>query len=261
MRAIWSGAITFGLVNIPVRLFSASESRPLKFHFLHKKDLSPIRFARVCREDGHEVPFDDLVRGFEIEKGRYVVLTEKDFLRANARKTRAIEIVDFTQRAEIDPIYFEKPYYLAPDKGAEHAYALLREALKQSGKVGIAKFVMKNREHVAALDPEGDLIVLNQLRFDDEVRKPEGLKVPKAARPDKKELRMALSLIDALTKKFDATDYRDTYTEDLERVIDDKAKGKPIKAKGRAPRPTKVDDLMEVLRRSLEEKGPGKRAA
>ncbi|MBX4187042.1 MAG: Ku protein [Candidatus Doudnabacteria bacterium] len=252
MRAIWSGALSFGLVNIPIKLYSATSGKTLSFDMLHKKDLSPIRYARVCRVDGKEIPYEDIVKGYEYQKGDYVVLTDEDFKKANVKKTKAIEIQDFVKENEIDPIYFEKPYYLEPEKGAAKAYVLLREALKKSKKIGIAKFVLRNREHLAVIKPFGNVLLLNQMRYQDEIRRPDDLNLPETKEAGKREIEIALALIDQLTSHFKPEEYHDTYTEELERVIKAKAKGKPIKAKGKEPQPTEVTDLMAMLRASLE---------
>lgn len=252
MRAIWSGSLSFGLVNIPVKLYSAIGENRLDFDMLHKKDLSPIRYARVCRSDGHEIPYEDIVKGYEYQRGDYVVLTDEDFKKANVKKTKTIEVQDFSNEDEIDPIYFEKPYYLEPQKGAEKAYTLLREALKKSKKVGIAKFVLRSKEHLALVKPFGNMLLLNQMRYEDEIRKPDELNLPTEKQAAKKEIDIALALIDQLTTQFKPKEYHDTYREELERVINEKAKGKPIKAKGKEPEATDVADLMEVLKASLE---------
>jgi DNA end-binding protein Ku len=251
MRALWSGAISFGLVNIPVKMYSASESVSLDLDMLHKKDMEPIRYARVCKAEGKEVPFDEIVKGYQVEKGEYVVLTDEDFRHANARKTQAIEIAQFAAEAEIDPIYYEKPYYLVPEKSAEKPYVLLRDALAKSGKVAVARFVMHGREHVAAIRPENDALMLIQLRYASEIRRPEGLKFP-AAKARGKEAEMAIALVERLTQEFRADDFTDTYVDELKRVIRMKAKGKTPKPRGKAPEPTRVTDLMSLLRESLE---------
>lgn len=254
MRAIWTGSLGFGLVNIPVKLYSGSQSNSgLDLTMLHAKDLSPIRYARICRADGKEIAYEDIVKGYEYQKGDYVVLTDEDYAKANVRKTKTIDIVEFTMAADIDVRYFEKPYYLEPDKGAGKAYALLREALKKSGKVAIAKFVIRNREHLAAIMPVGNALVLNQMRFTNELRTPDGLQFPDAtAKSDKKEIDMALNLIDHLTEPFVPEDYHDTYIEELEKVIDAKAKGKKPPTSGKAPVSTRSKDLMAMLKASLE---------
>lgn len=252
MRAIWSGAISFGLVNIPIKLYSATEERGLNFDMLHKKDLSPIRYVRVCRLDGKEVPYEDIVKGYEYQPGDYVVLADEDFKKANLRKTKTIDIQEFVDMDDIDPVYYTKPYYLEPEKGAEKAYAVLREALYKSGKVAIAKFVLRNREHLAALDVQDDILILNQLRFDSEVRKPEDINVPDQKVVRGKEIDMALALIGQLTDTFKPEQYRDEYTQELKKVIAQRAKGKIPKAKGKAPKATKVPDLLNTLQKSLK---------
>jgi DNA end-binding protein Ku len=211
MRAIWTGALSFGLVNIPVRLYSATSGTGLEFDMLHKKDLSPIRYARVCRADGKEVPYEEIVKGYEYKKGDYVVLTDEDFKKAAPRRTKTVDIFDFVKEDEIDSVYFEKPYYLEPDKGAGKAYSLLREALKKSKKVGLAKFVLRNKEHLAVIKPFGKVVVLNQLRFNDEIRPPEGLDLPGEKVAKGKEIEIALALIDHLTSHFKPEDYKDDY--------------------------------------------------
>ena len=252
MRAIWTGAISFGLVNIPVRLYSAVNSQGLNFDMLSKKDLSPIRYARIATSDGKEVPYKDIVKGYEIEKGQYVVLDKKDFDSAAPEKTKTIDIVDFVMEEEIDTIFFEKPYFLEPDKNATKPYALLREALRQSKKVGLAKFVLRNRESLAILKTSGDAIILQQMRFNDEIRKAEDLNLPSSTAVSKKEVDTALKLIEQLTEKFDPTLFKDTYTEELLKIIEAKSQGQPIKGKVKEPETTKVKDLMDTLVASIE---------
>ncbi len=252
MRAIWSGALSFGLVNIPVKLYSATAGMGIDLTMLHKKDLSPIRYAKICRLDGKEIPYEDIVKGYEYQKGDFVILTEEDFKKANVEKTKAIEIESFAKESEINPIYFEKPYYLEPEKGAEKAYALLRESLKKSKKIGIARFVLRNREHLAAIRPEDKVIVLEQMRFEEEVKSPADLALPDAKKAGNREVEIALALIDQLTEHFNPKKYKDTYTDELKKVIEAKAKGKPIKTKGKERQATEVADIMAMLKKSLE---------
>ncbi len=252
MRPIWTGALSFGLVNIPVRLYSATAGTTLNLDMLHKKDLQPIRYARVCRSDGKEVPYADIVKGYEYRDGDYVVLTEEDIKKAYARRTKMIEIIDFTKENQIDPIYYEKPYYLEPEKGAEKAYGLLYEALKRSKKVGVAKFVLRNKEHLAVIRPFGKAVVVEQLRFDEELRKPDELNLPKTTAVKGREIQMALALIEQLTAPFKPKDYKDTYQHELKKVIAAKAKGKPIKKHEKEPEVTEVADIMKLLKESLE---------
>ncbi len=253
MRAMWSGSIGFGLVNIPVKLYSGSESRAgLDLNMLHNKDLSPIRYVKVCRADGQEVPFEDIVKGYEYRKGDYIVLDEKDFEKATAKRSKTIQIVEFTAESEIDVRYYEKPYYLEPDKGAGHAYSLLLEALTKSGKVAIAKFVLRNREHLAAIKPVGRALVLDQLRYPSDIRQPSDLNLPEKTEATEKEIDMALALIEQLSEPFVPEDFHDTYTEELEKVIDAKLKGKKLPESEAPPQGTPVKDLMGQLKASLE---------
>jgi DNA end-binding protein Ku len=253
MRAIWSGSIGFGLVNIPIKLYSASQPHEgLDLDMLHKEDHSPIRYARVCREDGEEVPWDEIVKGYEYKKGDYVVLTQEDFKKADAKKTQSLEIKQFTDEAEIDSRYYEKPYYLEPQKGADRAYALLRDALDQSGKVALVKYAMRARDNMGAIKPMGKALVLVQMRFPADLREPTELNFPpQKAKPE--EIKMALALIKQLDKHFIPEDWHDTYTEELEEIIEEKAKGKKPKVHGKQPKDTKVKDLMATLKASLEE--------
>lgn len=252
MRALWTGSLSFGLINIPIRLYSASVERALNFKLIDKNGNCPISYVKICRNNGKEVPYDHIVRGYEYRKGDYVVLDEKDFEKASPKKTDLIEIVQFSNTSQIDTKYFEKPYYIEPDKKAAKAYILLREALRESKKVAIARFIMREKEHMAAIKPDGDLLVLNQLRFEDEIRKPE-LEIPKETKYAKTELSMALALVKQLTKPFDAKKFKDNYTEKLEKIIDAKAKGRRIKITGKkaAPVDTNMKDLMKMLKKSL----------
>lgn len=254
MRSIWSGALSFGLINIPIRLYSGTEEHALSFDLLHKKDLSPIRYARICKEDGKEIPYEDIVKGYEYQKGEYVVVTEEDFKSVDMEKTDAIEIVQFALKSEIDPIYYEKPYFLEPGKGADKPYALLREALLKSKKVGIVKFVFRNREHIGIVEPYGQAIILNQMRFSSEIRDVEELKLPKNGQNNKKEVEMAMKLVDQLTDKFKPETFHDEYSEKLQKVIENKVKGIPFqKRKKEVSKPSKVHDIMSLLKKSLEE--------
>ncbi|MCF6158070.1 MAG: Ku protein [wastewater metagenome] len=252
MRAIWSGLLSFGLVNIPIRLYPATVERKLKFNYLHKKDLAPIRYARICREDGEEVPYEEVVKGYEYQKGDYIILTDEDFRKANLRKTGAVEIIEFVHENEVDSVFFEKPYYVEPDRGADKAYVLLREALRRSKKVGVAKFVLKNREHLGIVKLEGDIIVLNQIRFKTEIKEAEGLSIPPAKLEGHKEVELALALIDQLTEPFKPEKYHDTYTEELEEVIVKRIHGKIPPPREEEPVPTPDHDLMTILRESLK---------
>lgn len=253
MRSIWAGAISFGLINIPVKLYTAVHDVRPDFDLLHKKDLSPIRYARVCKAEGEEVAFKDLVKGYEFQKGDYVVLQDEDFKKANVRKTQTIDIMDFVDASQIDPIYMEKPYYLEPSRESRKAYALLREGLKRTGKVGIAIFVLRTREHLASIRPEGNMLLLDRMRYHEEIVQPTELTLPGQEEATKKELDIAVKLIEQLTAEFKPEQYHDTYSDELMRVIREKSEGKTPQAAGEAPVPTEVPDLMSKLRQSLQQ--------
>lgn len=241
------------MVNIPIKLFSAADSgSKIDFDMLHKEDLGPIRYARVCKLDGKEIPYEEIVKGYEYEPGDYVVLSEADFKKADAKKTSTVEVQEFVTASEINPILFEKPYYLAPQKGAEKPYTLLALALAESKKVGIAKFVLRNKEHLAALIPNGKTIILNQLRFQEEIRSPEELAPQGVEAPRANELEMALALIEQLTKKFEPKEFKDTYTAEVKAMISQKAAGKQFKSPAKTPQVTQAEDIMRMLKASLE---------
>ncbi|PYL64029.1 MAG: Ku protein [Verrucomicrobia bacterium] len=256
MRAIWKGSISFGLVNIPIALYPATMKEELKFRLLRKSDLSPVNYKRVAEKDGKEVPWDQIVKGYEYEKGKFVVLKEEDFERVDLEATQTVDIQDFVHVDEIDPMFFYKPYYLEPQKGGDKAYALLRDALKDSKKVGIAKVVIKTREYLAGVKPEDGALVLELMHFADELADTEKLHVPKKAEVGKREMNMAKSLIESMSAKWDPKKYHDEYREALMEVIEEKveAGGKEIEEKPKPKRqPTKVIDLVSVLQQSLKE--------
>jgi len=255
-RAIWTGALSFGLVNIPVEVHTAvRDSRP-HFRLLHEKDRSPINFERVCRKEGRAVAWEDLVKGFEYEKGRFVVLTKEDFKTAALEKTKRIDILDFVNGASIDDRFFDKPYYLTPGKGGDKAYALLREAIRKSERIGIAKFILRDVQHLAAVEVIGDALVLSILRFADELVDVGSLKFPSAGEFKKAELDMATALVDSLAEEWKPEKYTDDYRVNLMRVIKAKLKGKPADlVSEEQPKDSNVVDLMERLRRSLEQTG------
>jgi DNA end-binding protein Ku len=261
-RAIWKGSISFGLVNIPIALYPATRREELKFRLLRKGDLSPVNYKRVAEKDGKEVPWDQIVKGYEYEKGKYVVLKDEDFERVDLEATQTVDIQDFVDQEEIDPMFFYKPYYLEPQKGGDKAYALLRDALKDSNKVGIAKVVIKTRQYLAGVKPEDGALVLELMHFADELADPGKLHVPKKTEVGKREMNMAKSLIDSMSSKWNPEKYRDDYREALMKVIEEKveAGGIEIEEKPKkAPKPTKVIDLVSVLQKSLEQSG-GKKA-
>jgi len=257
-RAIWKGSISFGLVNIPIALYPATRREEFKFRLLRKTDLSPVNYKRVAEKDGKEVPWDQIVKGYEYEKGKYVVLKDEDFQRVDVEATQTVDIQDFVELDEIDPIFFYKPYYLEPQKGGDKAYALLRDALKDSKKVGVAKVVIKTREYLAGVKPEDGALVLELMHFADELADTSKLHIPKKVEIGKREITMAKSLIDSMSSKWNPEKYKDDYREALMEVIEEKveAGGKEIEEKPKkAPKPTKVIDLVSVLQKSLEETG------
>jgi DNA end-binding protein Ku len=258
MRAIWKGSISFGLVNIPIALYPATRREELRFRLLRKSDLSPVSYKRVAEKDGKEVPWDQIVKGYEYEKGKYVVLKDEDFERVDLEATQTVDIQDFVNVDEIDPMYFYKPYYLEPQKGGDKAYALLRDALEDSKKVGIAKVVIKTRQYLAGVKPEDGALVLELMHFADELADAGKLHVPKKVEVGKREMNMAKSLIDNMSSKWNPEKYRDDYREALMEVIEEKveAGGKEIETKPKkAPKPTKVIDLVSVLQKSLKQTG------
>jgi DNA end-binding protein Ku len=262
-RAIWKGSISFGLVNIPIALYPATRREELRFHLLRKSDLSPVNYKRVAEKDGKEVSWDQIVKGYEYEKGKYVVLKDEDFERVDLEATQTVDIQDFVDQEEIDPMFFYKPYYLEPQKGGDKAYVLLRDALKDSNKVGIAKVVIKTRQYLAGVKPEDGALVLELMHFADELADPEKFHVPKKTEVGKREMNMAKSLIDSMSSKWNPEKYKDDYREALMEVIEEKveAGGKEIEEKPKkAPKPTKIIDLVSVLQKSLEQTGGKKKA-
>src|SRR5437660_7445185 len=262
-RAIWKGNISFGLVNIPSARYPATRGEELKFRLLRKSDLSPVNYKRVAEKDGKEVPWDAIVKGYEYEKGKYIVLKDEDFQRVDLEATQTVDIQDFVDQEEIDPMFFYKPYYLEPQKGGDKAYALLRDALKDTNKVGVAKVVIKTRQYLAGVKPEDGALVLELMHFADELADPEKLNAPKKTEVGKREMNMARSLIDSMSSKWNPEKYKDDYREALMEVIQEKVEsgGKEIEEKPRkAPKPTKVIDLVSVLQKSLEQTGTKKKA-
>jgi DNA end-binding protein Ku len=265
-RAMWKGSIAFGLVNIPIELYSAVRDHRPKFRLLHSKDESPVSYERVCQSEGKPVAWEDLVKGYEYEKGQFVVLSKDDFKTAAIEKTKTIDILDFVDPAEIDERYFETPYYLQPAKGADRAYALLREAMKDTGKVGIAKIILRDAQHLASVEAHGDAIVLTMMRFADELADLGDFRFPKAADIRPAELKMAEQLIENLTSEWNPEKYTDEYRDNLLKIIQAKLKGrKPKLTERETPHQADVVDLMTRLRASLEGKGQragaGKRPA
>lgn len=254
MRPIWNGMISFGLVNIPVGVYSATRSERLAFHLLHEKDLGRINNVRICQVCGKEIPYEDLVKGYEYEKGEYVVLTEEDFEKAAVETSRSISIMDFVSVSEIDPMFFDTPYYLVPGKNADHPYAVLRETLKQTDKAGIAKVAFREREHLAAVKPNGRALMLDIMHYPNEITPAKDLDLPAEKSDVKdKELKLAEQLVEAMTAKFDPKKYKDTYRERLEELIEKKLKGKTIHVKAPKRKPTtNVVDITALLQKSLK---------
>ena len=257
-RALWKGSIAFGLVNIPVELYTAvRDSRP-HFRMLHADDKSPIKFERVCAREGKPVAWEDLVKGYEYEKGRFVVLTKDDFKAAAVEKSRTVDIRNFVKGEDIDDRFFETSYYLAPQKGGERAYALLREAIRETGLVGIATIVLREAQHLAALEVKGDAMVLTMMRYAEELVDISEYSFPAATNIRKPELTMARTLVEQLADKWDPNQYTDEYRANLMKIIKAKMKGKTVELhETQEPRSAEVVDLMERLRQSLE--GSGKR--
>jgi DNA end-binding protein Ku len=248
-RPIWSGTISFGLVSVPVQMFSATESKELRFHFLDKHDLQPIGYDKVRRDTGEHVDSDDVVRGFEVDKGRFVPLEDEDLDRLDIELTKTIDILDFVDLDEIDPIYFRKGYYLLPQDGAEKPYRLLARALEETGKVAIAKIVIRNKQHLAAVRPWNGVLVLETMYYADEVREPE--RVSGGGQLRKPEVEMAKSLVENLSAKFDPAKYDDTYRKELLELLRAKAEGEPL-PEPQADAGGEVVDLLAALRESVD---------
>jgi DNA end-binding protein Ku len=253
-RAIWSGAISFGLVNIPVKLYSAVQRKTVRFHQLDAKDNTRIQQKRVNPTSGREVPYEELVKGYEVSPDRYVVITPEELDSLEPQKTRTIDIEDFVELDQIDPIYYDHPYYLAPDKGAGKAYTLLLQAMKDAGKVGIARVVIRSKENLVAIRPRDDILTMETLLFGDEVVPPDSfdeLPEGKEAKASKKEVDMAKQLIDSLAADFDPDKYRDEYRDRVLEMIERKAEGEEIVLQAPEEAPAEVPDLMAALEASI----------
>jgi DNA end-binding protein Ku len=262
MRAIWTGSISFGLVNIPVALQNASRTEELKFRLLRGRDLSPVNYKRVAQVDGKEVPWNEIVKGYEYEKDKFVVLKDEDFRRVDLEATDTIEIVDFVDMAQINPMFFYKPYYLEPLKGGAAAYNLLRQVLFETKKVGISKVIIKTRQHLAAVKANPDLLVIELMRFADELVPASAIKVPREKKPSAKEFAMAKNLVNQMSEDWDPERYTDEYRSALMKLIDKKVAsgGKSLPQAGRKEhRATNVIDLASVLRQSLADAGKSHR--
>jgi DNA end-binding protein Ku len=264
-RSLWKGAISFGLVNIPVVLYSAENRNSFDLTMLDRRDMKPVGFKRYNKDTGKDVPWEEIVKGYEYEKERYVVLTEEDFRRANVEATQTVDILHFVDAEEISPTYFETPYYLAPDKRGEKGYALLRETLKKTNKVGIATVVIRTRQYIAALIPRDDVIVLNTLRYANELKAVKDVDVPsnnlKTAGVTPREIEMAAKLVEEMADSWKPEKYRDTYHEDLMNLIEKRIKAGRTEfvtepeQEEEQPKQAEVIDLMTLLKRSVAEKG------
>lgn len=268
-RTLWKGAISFGLVHIPVGLYSAEKRNSFDLTMLDRRSMKPVGFKRYNKETGEDVSWDDIVKGYEYEKGRYVVLTEEDFRRANVEATQTVDILSFVDGEDIGPMYYETPYYLAPDKRGHKGYALLRETLKQTGKIAIANVVIRTRQYVAALIPYKDVIVMNTLRYPNELRDTDELEVPsnnlKTVGVNPREVEMARRLVEGMSAPWKPEEHHDTYHEDLLALIEKRVEAgqtevvtEPEKDEGKRPAKGEVIDLMALLKKSVEAKGKGR---
>lgn len=253
MKALWTGSIGFGLVTIPVKLYSATEGSELDFDLLDKSDHARIRYMRVNEDTGREVDWDDIVKGYDLN-GKYVVLTDKDFENASPEKTRRIEIMEFVYEDEIDSIYYETPYYIEPEKDGAKPYALLREALRKTKKAGLGTYVLRNREHLGMIKVVEDVMVLNKIRFSQEIRDTGDLDIPSGSKIRANELKMATTLIDQMTAPFDISRYKDTYSGELLKLIRAKAQGRKSKTPKLRVVHRQTEDLMDQLKASLQAK-------
>jgi DNA end-binding protein Ku len=271
-RSIWKGSISFGLVNIPVGLYSAEKREEVQFHLLDKRNMSRVRYKRVNEETGKEVSWDDTVRGYEFEEGRYVVLSDEDLQRASPEKTQTVDIIDFVDLEDINPVFFDKPYYLAPEKKGAKSYALLREVLRRTNKVGIATVVIRTKQYLAAVIAREKVLLLDLLRFNHEVRDPAELDLPSGKEGlTERELDMAERLVEGMVDEWDPERYKDDYTKDLMKMIHDRAKAGQLEEAPEAepverPERDNVVDLMALLKSSLDDRGgskkkPAKKAA
>ena len=250
-RALWSGSISFGLVNVPVRVFSATREHKAHFHFVHSPDAGPIGYQKICKTEDKPVPDDEVVLAFEVKKGEYVFLDDADFEQARGVRERAIEILDFVPAAEIDPVYFAKTYYLGPAGGGEKVYTLFLRALRESALIGVVKFQLRERQHLGGLRVQGNVLALEQLYFADEVLPSADIEVSKT-RIGKEELELARQLIERSTTSWKPDRYEDTYERDLRKTIDAKRKGRDVRETADTEEPGQVHDLMAALRASVE---------
>jgi DNA end-binding protein Ku len=254
MRAIWKGSITFGLVSIPIALFSATRREELKFRLLRASDMSPVNYKRVAEADGKEVPWDQIVKGYEYDKGKFVVLKDEDFARVDVEAAQTVDIVQFVPLKEVDPVYFYKPYYMEAQKGGDRAYVVLRQALADSGKIAIAKAIIKTRQHLAAIKPQSSGLMLELMHYPEELLDVREFRAPASKRPSKSEMTMATKLIDTMSGTWRPENFKDDYKEVLEQIVEEKirAGGKQAPRPRRKPEPANVVvDLASVLQESI----------
>jgi DNA end-binding protein Ku len=253
-HAIWSGAINFGLVTIPVKLFTAVKTDELSFNMLHAKDEGRIKYERICSIDGKQVPWDEIVKGYEYEKGQYVILTDEDFAKVNPEATQSVDILEFVELDKINPMFFDKPYYLEPTKQGRHAYALLRDALSKTNRVAVARVVIRTKEYIAAVKPIDDALVLELMHWASEIVNAGTLEIPDREKLPEKEMEMARMLIDTMSvEEFEPEKFTNKYHDELLQMIEARAAGKELPAPKKAPARAKVVNLMDVLAQSLEE--------
>jgi DNA end-binding protein Ku len=250
-RSIWTGSISFGLVNVPVRIYSAVAEQSLHFHLIHEKDEGRIGYEKICKQEGKPVPDDEIVKAYEYTKGKFVYMTDEDFEAAKVEGFKTIDIHDFVPYEQIDPIYFRHTYYVGPQEGAEGVYALLTKAMDESGLAGITKFIMRDRQNLGCLRVRDGMLTLEQMYFADEIRSLADIR-PTKAKVEQRELEMALQLIDSFEGDFDAKKYKDTYRETLQHVIDAKRKGKHVHAAAEVDEDDSPPDLMQALRQSID---------
>jgi DNA end-binding protein Ku len=261
MRAIWKGSISFGLVNIPIALYPATQQEELKFRLLRASDLSPVNYKRVAEADGKEVPWDQIVKGYEYDQGKYVVLKEDDFKRVDVEATQTVDIIDFVNLSEINPMFFHKPFYMEPAKGGTKPYVLVRDALRETGKVGVAKVVIKTRQYLAAVKPNEKGLILELMHFADELLDPTSLHLPEKTAVGKGEMEMAKTLIARMTDPWQPEKYKDDYKSALLELIEKKVRSRgrePAASPAKSKPAANVIDLIEVLRQSLNEKKPSR---
>lgn len=254
MHAIWKGSLSFGLINIPIQVYTAKQEKDISFVMMHKKDNSQIRYARICKTEEKEIPWNEIVKAYEYEKGKFVLIDDEDFEKANLKKSKTIEIICFIDEEEVDSVYYVKPYFMEPQKNSEKTYHLLKEAIKKSKKVGLARFVLRNREHLAILKVHGNMLILNELRYQKELVRAEDLNIPQLEKTNPHELEIAVQLINQLTEPFNPEDYKDNYIEEMKKIIKQKAKGNLIYSKEEKIKSTKIHDIMGLLKASLKNK-------